>query len=43
LDEKSILLTKKGVNEKKRINDQFRVCFDWTEDGPEQVEITDYH
>ncbi len=26
-----------------RINDQFRVCFVWTEKGPEQVEITDYH
>ena len=26
-----------------RINDQFRVCFIWTEDGPEHVEITDYH
>jgi toxin HigB-1 len=26
-----------------RINDQFRVCFRWTEDGPEGVEIVDYH
>lgn len=26
-----------------RINDQFRVCFRWTADGPEQVEIVDYH
>ncbi|MCH8123813.1 MAG: type II toxin-antitoxin system RelE/ParE family toxin [Bacteroidetes bacterium] len=26
-----------------RINDQFRVCFVWTESGPDQVEITDYH
>jgi proteic killer suppression protein len=26
-----------------RINDQFRVCFVWTEQGPEQVEIVDYH
>lgn len=26
-----------------RINDQFRVCFVWTADGAEQVEITDYH
>lgn len=26
-----------------RINDQFRVCFRWTQDGPEQVEIVDYH
>jgi proteic killer suppression protein len=26
-----------------RINDQFRVCFVWTEDGPDAVEIVDYH
>ena len=26
-----------------RINDQFRVCFVWTDDGAEDVEITDYH
>jgi len=26
-----------------RINDQWRVCFRWTKDGPEKVEITDYH
>jgi proteic killer suppression protein len=26
-----------------RINDQFRVCFKWTPDGPEQVAIVDYH
>jgi proteic killer suppression protein len=26
-----------------RINDQFRVCFVWKDDGVEQVEITDYH
>ena len=26
-----------------RINDQWRVCFVWTEEGPEQVEILDYH
>lgn len=26
-----------------RINDQFRICFVWTTDGPENVEITDYH
>jgi proteic killer suppression protein len=25
------------------INDQFRVCFRWTDAGPEDVEITDYH
>lgn len=26
-----------------RINDQFRVCFTWTADGPAEVEIVDYH
>ena len=26
-----------------RINDQYRVCFAWTEDGAEEVEIVDYH
>ena len=26
-----------------RINKQWRVCFVWTEVGPERVEITDYH
>ena len=26
-----------------RINDQWRVCFRWTERGPENVEIVDYH
>ena len=25
-----------------RINDQYRVCFKWTESGPEDVEVTDY-
>jgi proteic killer suppression protein len=26
-----------------RINDQWRVCFVWGEDGPRDVEIVDYH
>lgn len=26
-----------------RINDQWRVCFRWTEKGPADVEIADYH
>lgn len=26
-----------------RINDQWRVCFCWTEAGAEDVEIVDYH
>ena len=26
-----------------RVNRQWRVCFRWTPDGPEAVEIADYH
>jgi proteic killer suppression protein len=26
-----------------RINSRWRVCFAWTPDGPEAVEIVDYH
>jgi proteic killer suppression protein len=26
-----------------RVNDQFRVCFRWTNEGPAGVEIVDYH
>jgi len=26
-----------------RVNDQFRVCFRWTDTGAEDVEIADYH
>lgn len=26
-----------------RVNEQFRVCFRWTEAGAEDVEIVDYH
>jgi proteic killer suppression protein len=26
-----------------RINDQWRVCFVWTAEGPKNVEIVDYH
>ncbi|MFC5473317.1 type II toxin-antitoxin system RelE/ParE family toxin [Paraherbaspirillum soli] len=26
-----------------RINGQWRLCFVWTDEGPEQVEIVDYH
>ena len=26
-----------------RINDQWRICFCWTERGPQDVEIVDYH
>ncbi len=26
-----------------RINDQWRICFKWTKEGPTDVEIVDYH
>jgi len=26
-----------------RINNQWRICFRWTDKGPEDVEIVDYH
>ena len=26
-----------------RVNDQYRLCFRWTEAGPEDVEAVDYH
>jgi proteic killer suppression protein len=26
-----------------RINDQWRICFVWTDSGPEEVEIVDSH
>lgn len=26
-----------------RINDQYRICFRWTEAGPENVQVVDYH
>lgn len=26
-----------------RVNEKYRVCFIWTDSGPDQVEIVDYH
>lgn len=26
-----------------RINDKYRICFVWTEEGPTAVEVCDYH
>lgn len=26
-----------------RINDQYRICFIWTMEGPARVEVVDYH
>lgn len=26
-----------------RVNDRFRICFTWSEEGPRNIEIVDYH
>jgi proteic killer suppression protein len=26
-----------------RINEQYRVCFEWSDSGPDAVEVVDYH
>ena len=26
-----------------RVNGQYRICFRWTEEGPAEVELVDYH
>jgi len=26
-----------------RINDQYRICFEWSDNGAERVQIVDYH
>ncbi|WP_300086666.1 type II toxin-antitoxin system RelE/ParE family toxin [uncultured Nitrosomonas sp.] len=26
-----------------RINEQYRICFKWTEMGPDEIELIDYH
>ena len=26
-----------------RINEQYRICFRWSDDGPVDVEVVDYH
>jgi toxin HigB-1 len=33
----------RGGQHSIRINDQWRICFTWTESGPVDVEIVDYH
>ena len=30
-------------NHSIRINEQYRICYQWTEKGPDQVEVVDYH
>ena len=34
---------KRAGQHSTRINDQWRLCFVWTEQGPAEVEIVDYH
>ena len=26
-----------------RVDDRYRICFEWREDGAHEVEVTDYH
>jgi proteic killer suppression protein len=33
----------RGGQHSIRVNDQFRICFVWTDEGPIDVEFTDYH
>ncbi len=33
----------RGGQHSIKINDQYRLCFVWTSEGPENVEIVDYH
>ena len=37
------LIGKRKEQHSIRINDQYRICFIWAEQGPENVEIVDYH
>ena len=38
-----VLKSNRAGQHSMRINDQFRVCFIWTLEGPKDVEIVDYH
>jgi tRNA(fMet)-specific endonuclease VapC len=35
--------SKKAEDNLKRINDQWRICFEWQNGSAHNVEITDYH
>jgi len=37
------LLGKRKGQYSIRINEQYRICFAWSDDGPLEVEIVDYH
>jgi len=43
LDDLRVLKGTRAGQHSIRINDQYRVCFIWTEAGPADVEIVDYH
>ncbi len=36
-------LEKRRMQYSIRINERWRICFEWQDDNAEQVEITDYH
>lgn len=38
-----VLLGYRAGQHSIRISDQFRICFVWTNEGPDRVEIVDYH
>lgn len=38
-----VLRSKRAGQHSIRINDQWRICFRWTENGARDVEIVDYH
>ena len=37
------LIGKRAGQHSIRVNDQFRICFVWSPQGPSKVEIVDYH
>jgi toxin HigB-1 len=38
-----LLFGDRKVQHSIRVNERYRICFVWTELGPDQVEIVDYH
>ena len=38
-----VLLGDRAGQYSVRLNAQWRICFRWTDDGPSDVEIVDYH
>jgi len=33
----------RGGQHSIRINEQYRICFEWSDSGPQAVEVVDYH